>query len=164
MVPAAPREGSAVAPSRRARAPTARTSPAATSRGRRSKGPRGRKRARRLAVCSARSPHGSGRSAASRVAYPAVASVCVRGGLFPLTPRLVGRCARERLAEQNAPREVDLIRPHSLSTLCRIAPVVCTAGIITTGSPRPAQRRTASACVGIRGVSAADARCPAAAA
>ena len=66
--------------------------------GRRFKGSHGRKCARRPRVRSARSLHGSGRSAASRDE--------------PLTPRLVARCARERLAERTARG-----RPYQLSSI-----------------------------------------------
>jgi hypothetical protein len=62
--------------------------------GPRFKGPRGRKCARRPADGSLRTLfHDSGRSAASRVAYPAVAFACRSRWAFPLDPAQVGRFA-----------------------------------------------------------------------
>ena len=105
--------------------------PASPADPRRPGGPRGRSPSPRTSHRSARSPHGSGRSTPSRDK--------------PLTARLVGRLAGERLAEPNAPREVDLISAYSSTIVCPSVPNACTAGRITIGRFLPAPFRAAFA-------------------
>ena len=117
-------------------------------RGRRSKGSRGRKMRAWTAYGSLRrSPHGSGRTAPSRVACPDGLSASLRGGLFPLTARMSAARSGER---RGANRERSSLSALTNETVCLPAPTAFTAGRSISGTCRRARRRIAIAFASIR--------------